>query len=244
MSRRGSAESAFDGVAPSGGQPSPVGAGSPPAVRPPRSRWRDPRLVLGIVVVAACALVGARVVDGANDTVEVWTAAHALSAGQPIATSDLVRREFRFAEQTDADHYLSGDRPVPTGATLARDVGAGELLPRTALSTGAVGAVTEVPLSVGAEAVPSTVHVGDVVDVWVTPDTNVRDTGSSSGPGQPRSTLLFDDVTVVAAPRSATSLGPSSTRQVIVGVAEDQEGRLPTALAALASGTVILTSQR
>ena len=245
MSRRGAAQSANDGAAATtGDELSRLPISSPAAARATRARWRDPRLVLGVVVVAVCALVGARLLGRANDTVGVWTAAHPLRAGQPLATTDVVRTEIRFAQQTDADRYLSGDRPVPSGSTLARDVGAGELLPRAALSPRTVGALTEVPLSVGAEAVPSTVGVGDVVDVWVTPDTNVRDTGSSSGPAQPRSTLLFDDVTVVAAPRSGTSHGPSSTRQVIVGVGEDQQGRLPTALAALASGTVILTSHR
>ena len=56
--------------------------------------------------------------------------------------------------------------------------------------------------------------------------------------------LVFDDVAVVSVPRSGTSLGPSATRQVIVGVDEDQEARLPTSLASLAGGTVILTAQR
>ena len=49
---------------------------------------------------------------------------------------------------------------------------------------------------------------------------------------------------MVSAPESGTSLGPTATRQVIVGVGEDQEGRLPTSIAALSSGTVVLTVQR
>ena len=44
--------------------------------------------------------------------------------------------------------------------------------------------------------------------------------------------------------RTSTSLGPTATRQVIVGVDEDQQSRLPTSLAALAGGTVVLTAQR
>ena len=49
---------------------------------------------------------------------------------------------------------------------------------------------------------------------------------------------------VVSAPRTGTSLGPTATRQVIVGVGEDQQARLPTSLAALAGGTVLLTVRR
>jgi hypothetical protein len=49
---------------------------------------------------------------------------------------------------------------------------------------------------------------------------------------------------VLSAPRSGTSLGPTSTRQVIVGVAEREQARLPSSLAALTRGTVLLTARR
>jgi hypothetical protein len=196
------------------------------------------------VLVAVCALLGATVLDRTDRSVGVWVAARPLASGAPVATEDLVSRQISFADQADADRYLSADRPVPGGSTLARDIGRGELVPRTALSTTTGASVVEVPLSVDTDAVPSTVEVGDLVDVWVTPDTTVHDNGTSTGSQQARSALVFDDVAVLAAPRSSSSLGPSSTRQVIVGVGHDQQGRLPTALAALASGTVTLTSRR
>jgi hypothetical protein len=56
--------------------------------------------------------------------------------------------------------------------------------------------------------------------------------------------LVFDDVSVVSAPRAGTSLGPSATRQVIVGVNDAQAAALPTALTALAGGAVTLTATR
>jgi hypothetical protein len=200
---------------------------------------------VGIAVVAVCALLGARLLGGADETVGVWAARTELTAGQPVSTGDLVRRDVHFADQEAADRYLTSDAPPPAGSVLDRTVGAGELVPRGAVDTQRSGALTEVPLSVNTEAVPSTVRVGTVVDVWVTPDGAVNDGGApSTGPRAPRSTLVFDDVAVVSVPRSGTSLGPSATRQVIVGVGKDQESRLPTSLASLAGGTVILTAQR
>ena len=98
---------------------------SPAAVRAGHPRWRDPRLVVGIAVVAVCTLLGARLVGGADDTVGVWSARAALSAGEPVVAADLVRREVRFADQDAADAYLSADSPLPSGARLARAVGAG-----------------------------------------------------------------------------------------------------------------------
>ena len=228
-------------------RPSGSTAPSPAATRVSRRRWRDPRMVVGVVVVAACALLGATMLGGADDTVGVWAATRSMNAGEPVRQGDLVRRDVHFAAQRDADAYLSADAPLPTGSTLARPVGAGEMVPRGALGTQGSGALTEVPLSVDAEAVPSTLRVGAVVDVWVTPD-DARAGGSAGGSAgdasTPRSALVFDDVAVLSAPRGGSSLGPTATRQVIVGVGRDQETRLPTSLAALAGGAVILTVQR
>ena len=201
--------------------------------------------MIGVAVVAGCTLLGARLLGGADDTVGVWAARSELGAGQSVRSADLVRRDVHFADQDAADRYLPSDAPPPAGARLDRAVGAGELLPRAAMSSSGTGSLTEVPLSVSTESVPATVQVGTVVDVWVTPDGAVADTDApDTGPSAPRSTLVFDDVAVVSVPRSGTSLGPSATRQVIVGVDEDQEARLPTSLASLAGGTVILTAQR
>lgn len=217
----------------------PSAAGSPPADRPRRSRWRDPRLVVGVAVLAVCALLGARFLGSPSDTVPVWAARAGLQEGQPVGAGDVVRRQVRFADQGDADRYLSATAQLPTGATANRVVGAGELLPRAAIGARGSAARTDVPLSMDTEAVPATVHVGSTVDVWVTPDA-ARD----AKPTSPRSTLVFDDVPVVSLPRTGTSLGPTATRQVIVGVGQDQDGRLPTAIAALAGGTVVLTVAR
>ena len=49
---------------------------------------------------------------------------------------------------------------------------------------------------------------------------------------------------VLSVPRTGSSLGPTATRQVIVGVGADQQSRLPTSLATLAGGSVLLTAQR
>jgi hypothetical protein len=212
---------------------------SPPASRVERSRWRDPRLVVGLALVAISALLGARVLGGADDSVGVWVAKRDLDSGRPLSTGDVMSRQVRFTAQRDADRYLSSDQPPPSGAVLSRPVGAGEIVPRQALGSTPRTAVTEVPLSVNTEAVPSTVGTGSVVDVWVTPEQ-----AATGRPETRRSVLGFDDVSVVSAPHAGTSLGPTATRQVIVGVSDAQASALPTALTALAGGAVTLTVTR
>jgi hypothetical protein len=193
-------------------------------------------------VVALCGLVGARLLASADDSVSVWAVRAGLQAGQPVAAADLVRRQVRFGDQVEADRYLSAGTAVPAGATVDRAVGAGELLPRSALHGAATGVLTQVPLSVPSDAVPATVRVGSTVDIWVTP--RAESPGARTGPTARRSTLVFHDVQVVSAPRAGSSLGATSTRQVVVGVGADQDARLSRSLAALAGGDVLVTAPR
>ena len=213
---------------------------SPAATRAGR-RWRDPRLALGIALVAVCALLGGRLLGHADDTVGVWAARVPLQAGQRLAAGDLVVRHVRFTDQVDADRYLSAQRPLGPGAVLDRPVGTGELLPRAALGAGAAGALTDVPLSVDPDRFPATVRVGSTVDVWAAPD---RGAASARSAGTARAVLVLHDVPVRSLPGTGTSLGPTATRQVVVGVDTAQAEHLSAALAALVGGTVVVTARR
>jgi hypothetical protein len=195
--------------------------------------------VVGLALVTLCTVLGARLLGGSSDTVAVWAARSTMPQGRQIGPDDVVRRQVRFAAQSDADRYVSADARLPSGATLSRPVGAGELVPRAALAASSTEPVVEVPLSVDTQSVPATIGAGSTVDVWVTPDPAGRATGASK-----RSVLVFDDVSVISVQRSTTSLGPTATRQVIVGVDQDQQRRLPGSIAALASGSIVLTARR
>lgn len=224
--------------------PSPPG--SPAARRLRGPSWRDPRLVVGVLLVAASVLAGATLFSRADDTVGVWTARSDLTAGSGVGPADLVRRQVRFPDSAAADRYVSADSAIPAGATLTREVGAGELLPRAALRRDAPASLVEVPLSTAAELVPATVRPGSVVDVWVTPDPTTAESAGvepPAGRAHPRAVLVLDDVPVVAMPGVDTSLAPAATRQVIVGVGEDDARRLAQTLALTTGGTVVLTRQ-
>ena len=79
-----------------------AGPDVPPALRGHRSGWRDPRLWIGVVLVAASVVVGARVLAAADDTVQVWAAAADLGAGQRVDADDLVAQRVRFADDDGA----------------------------------------------------------------------------------------------------------------------------------------------
>lgn len=212
-------------------------APSPPATRAARAGWRDPRLLVGVALVAVAALLGATVVGG-QDTTTVWATRGPLAEGQAVDPDDLVVRELRFADEAAASRYVAADGPVPEGLTLTRDVGAGELLPVAALGEGDE-ALVEVPLTVAAEAVPATVRAGSVVDVWVTPDPDLV-VGETDPEAAGDSVLVFASVRVVAVSRPGGALGPAATRQVIVGLDPEAEATLPQALGRVARGDVVL----
>lgn len=205
---------------------------SPAAARVAGRTWRDPRLFVGVGLVALCVLLGAQLLAGADDTVPVWSVRDDVPAGTVLAAGDLERMNLRFSSAELAGRYLSADQPLPTGTVLTRDVAAGELLPRAAIGSAAAADTVEVPVAVPSEAVPASLRPGEVVDVWVTPSSDIG--------RQPRALRVLEQVRVVAAPRSGSALGPSTTRQVVVAVPAEDENLLASALARLADGAAVL----
>ncbi|HSV39463.1 MAG TPA: hypothetical protein VLI04_11960 [Nocardioidaceae bacterium] len=181
--------------------------------------------------MAICALLGARLVGKADDSVSVWAVRDDIVAGQSLSGADLEPVRVRFTEPADADRYISSHDDLPTGTVLLRGVGEGELLPRDALGTADDIELVELPITLPSHAVPATLRVGVVVDVWVTAQESER------------SVRVLEGVPVLALPPGGSSLSPSADRQVIVGLDEERQESLPKALALLASGTVVLTSR-
>lgn len=208
----------------------------PPSVRHHRPGWRDPRILVGIMILAASVLLGVKVFAAADDTVGVWAVARDLPAGARIDAAELRRVRIRFASTEDADRYLSADAPVPSEAVLRHAVGSGELLARTSLG-GPRQSLVEVPVSVDVDEVPSTIREGSIVDVWVTPQSAVADRKPSEA------VQVLDDVVVVRAAEPGDSLAPSGTRQIIVGVPSDRADDLGPALGRTTQGHVVITRQ-
>lgn len=204
------------------------------ASRSHRPGWRNPRLLLGIVLIAGSVIVGGRVFAAADDTVGVWALARDLPAGAAVGEEDLAQRQIRFPDTGTADRYLATSDAVPDGTTLNRPVTAGELLPRAAFTDTSGIDLVEVPISVVADDLPATVRQGSVVDVWVTPKV------SAVGQARVRAFPVLTDVVVVAVPGASDSLAPQATRQVIVGVPSSRTDALGTALGAISDGRVVI----
>lgn len=189
----------------------------PPATRAARSGWRDPRLWIGVVLVTASVVLGARVFAAADDTVAVWAFAGDQGAGSPVATDDLVTKRVRFDDPADLALYYAASEAVPDGLVLRHGVGAGELLTRSAVGPAEDAGTLQVPLAVEPHRVPPAVTTGSVVDVYA--DDRARRGGrGAAGGGGP----VLDSVTVVDAPAVEETFAVSGTRQVVVAVDADR----------------------
>jgi hypothetical protein len=181
-------------------------------------------------------LTGARVLGSADDTVAVWAVRADVAAGAMLRAGDVERQRVRFPDAEVAARYVPATDPLPDGTFARHALKAGELLPRSALGASRTGTLAEVPLAVPAGAVPASLRVGALVDVWVTP-------ARGAGAAPPGATRVFEEVRVVALPEAAAALGPSTTRQVIIGVASADDHRLADALAQLADGTAVVVKR-
>ncbi len=200
---------------------------SPPAQRLHGSRWKDPRLWIGVVLVLASVVVGARLLAAADDTVSVWALSDDLAAGSAVDAGDVSVVDVHFDSSAAAERYVSADDPLPSGMHLTRDVGAGELLATSALSADPDSAPAQLPLAVAPAGMPSDLAAGDRADLWAVP--------TDDNPAAP--TMVLDGVTVV----SVSTAGPGgvgSQRQVLVTIPTTAD--IARVLAALRGADVVL----
>ena len=206
-------------------------AAPPVAVRARTPGWRDPRLWVGIAIVAVSVVVGARVLAAADDTVPVWAATGDLGAGDVLTEADLEVRRVRFSDAADLDRYFRADDPLPADVQLTRGVGAGELLPRAAVGAAADADRLQISIEVAVGRVPPAVDDGAVVDVVL------LDAG-----GEPRTRRVepvLSEVTVVDAPEPEPGFGTTTgMRQLVLAVPEADVSAFYTRLASVADPAI------
>ncbi len=199
-----------------------TGPSSPTAVRWRRPGWRDPRLLVGLVLVAASVALGSWAVGSAGRTVPVLAAADALVVGRPLADQALVVRRVQLV---DAERlYLPAEADLPGDLVVTRAVGAGELVPAAAVTSSRDLGLREVAVDASGP-LASTVVEGSLVDLWFVPDAS-----SATPVPQPRELAAGLTVAQVSVPTGALAVGSGATVHVMVPVDD-----LTDVLAALAA---------
>ena len=122
----------------------------------------DPRLIIGVVLVAGSTIGVWALVDGLDDTVDVYVARETLTPGAPL---DLDRLDVQSVRLGAAEAgYLRVDE-TDDGLVVTRTVGEGELVPAAS-----VGDADDTGLSVvvvqSRGSLPRGPAAGSRVDVW------------------------------------------------------------------------------
>lgn len=212
----------------------PGSSARPRATRIGRPSWLDARLVAGVLLVLVAVAGGASVIAAADRSTQVWAVRTGLVAGSRVGAGDLETRSVRFVSGDLADRYLAASVDPPAGSVVVRAVGAGELLPRDAVSASAPTARVELPLSVAAGDLPPSLRAGAAVDVWAAPG----DTRSPSGQQADRAVRVLAAVPLQSLV-TATGLGASGRATATVLLDRDSVD-LATALAQMAGRRVVL----
>jgi hypothetical protein len=198
------------------------------ATRLRRPRWRDPRLLTGVVIVAVSVALGSWVVSSASRTVPAFVADGALTPGEPLTADGLRAVDVRLGAGTG--RYLPADEPLPAGLVVLRVVDDGELVPLTALGADADVRSVAVPVASG---LSDRIRAGAVVDLWFVPEAPIAPDAAAD---KPEPSTLARNVVVeqVDADEGAMIVDGTVTLHVLVPA-----DSLPTVLSALSdTGTV------
>lgn len=194
-----------------------------------RPSWRDPRLLVGLLLVLASTAGVIALLESQDATVEVYSARTDLAVGSSLTRDDLVAVPVRLGDVSDA--YLPVSLGIPDGAVATRLVTSGELVPSAAVGTAdqldrkPVGLSVEDPLPTGTVA-------GDRVDVWVSSRT------ATNTYAQPE--LLLEAAEVAELTVGESALGSRSSTLVQVLVEDAAMPRLIDALSNDARIAVVL----
>lgn len=190
--------------------------------------WRDPRLLIGVLLVFVSVAVGARVLSNADRTAAVYVARTTLPTGSALKPSDLSVARLRLTGSSA--RYLDAAVPVPSGLVLQRTVGAGELVPVAALADAAALAARPVGIPL-VDGIPAGIVPGGLVDIWAA-EKSSRATTSTTTPV--RIGTAVEVYHVSPAGQGGLAASRTATVQVLV-----PEAQLPVVLAALADGSSV-----
>ena len=208
---------------------------SPPAVRLPRARWLDLRVVGGVLLLLASVVGVGVVVSSADDTTAMWVATRPLAAGATVTSDDLAVAHVHLGDTTGTHAYLPSTTTV-AGSVVVRAIGAGELVPAKALAPPESAPPRRlVTVAVERFHLPTDLGAGDVVDVYAVPDA-MNGTGSALGAsGQPR--LVLANAVVSSVDDSGSRFGGTAEVGVALAVAPSD---VPGIVAATGRGSLTL----
>lgn len=195
------------------------------APRLKKPSWKDPRLLLGIMLVLASTAGVVALVGAADETTEVFAVDKPIPLGTLVTEEDFAVVPVRLGEVSEA--YLPAAEGIPENAVASSLLRKGELLSRTDL--GKADELERKPVGLRIEdPLPADTGAGSRVDVWVSlPD-------ERNGFKEPKQILTGAEISELTVDESV--LGASRAMRILVLVEDDD---LPPLLSAQSNGAKI-----
>lgn len=190
-----------------------------------RPSWKDPRLIVGILLVLASVAGVISLLAGADRTTEVFAARNSIAVGERLTAENVVRTKVRLGDTEQ--HYIPSASGLPEDTVAIQRIGKDQLVPRTSLGT--VDALDRKPVALTvSEVLPAQAVAGARVDVWVAqPD-------ARNGFSEP--TLLLSGAEIAEVAEGSTALGSNKTTILMVLV---EDSNMPALLGAQANDAKI-----
>jgi hypothetical protein len=191
------------------------------AARLKRPSWRDPRLLMGILLVLVSVAGVVFLVNSADRTTEVYAARDGIGVGEALTAEKVVRAKVRLGETEQ--HYIPVESGLPEGVVAVQRIAKDQLVPRASL--GEVDQLDRKPVALTIdETLPSQAVEGARVDVWVAqPD-------AKNGYSEPK--LLLSGAEIAEVTAGSTALGSTKTTVLMVLV---EDSHMPALLGAQAN---------
>lgn len=190
--------------------------------------WKDPRLVVGILLVLASMAGVISLLGAADKTMEAFAARESIAVGERVTEDKLHRVKVRLGDLEQ--RYLTPEAGLAEGLVAVQRIGKDQLVPRESL--GEPDLLDRKPVAVTIEEVlPGQAVAGSRVDVWVAlPD-------ARNGFSEP--TLLLPGAEISQVTAGSTALGSARSTVVLVLVSDSQMPRLLGAQANKAKISVV-----
>ena len=167
-----------------------------PARRP---AWRDPRLIVGLALIAVSIILTTSIVSAARGGATVYRATLAILPGDVLGSHNIAPTRL----DVDTSVYATADALAP-GATVSEEVAAGEILRVSSIADTSAATARRLVITVS-DSLPASVQAGDQLDLWSVQQSS----GVQSGQG---AVHLGVRATLVRVLEQTTSIAAKGTR--------------------------------
>ena len=192
-----------------------------PAQRLKKPSWKDPRLLLGLLLVLASVAGVSALVASQDHTIQVLAASREIPVGSVLEADDFDVVQVSLGGL--AGTYMAAAEALPENAVAGTIIRRGELLSRADLVK--AEDLDRKPLGLDVQSpLPSGIRAGDRVDVWASLP------NGQNGYGEPRRLLTAAEISELSVNESVIA-GANATRLLVLV----EDGDLPALLGALSN---------